>query len=164
VTRTEPARRHTGRQYVIFGLGETLLGVDILQMVRVVRLMPITRVPRAPHFLEGVINHRGQVIPVVDLHERLALPPADYDDGARILIVEVEGQTIGILADRTVGIVRLPAEAIRPAPEMVAQVNGVYLAGVAHHQNRLIVLLNLDRVLSVQELDEMDGWQAGQGE
>jgi purine-binding chemotaxis protein CheW len=159
-----PAERLADRQYVIFRLGETLFGVDILQMLRIVRLAPITRVPRAPHFLEGVINHEGQVVPVVDLHKRLALPAADYGDKARILIVEVESQAIGMLADQAVGIARLPPAAIQPAPEMVAQVNGVYLAGVAQHQGRLVVLLDLRRVLSVEELDEMNAWQAGQDE
>lgn len=150
------------RQYVLFRLGETLFGVDILQMLRIVRLAPITRVPRAPHFLEGVINHHGQVVPVVDLHKRLALTEVEYGDKARILIVEMDGQPVGMLADQVVGIVRLPDESIQPAPSMVAQVNGVYLTGVAQHQGRLVVLLDLERVLTVQELAEMETWQADQ--
>jgi purine-binding chemotaxis protein CheW len=159
----EHSHRLTDRQYVIFFLGETLFGVDILQMLRIVQLTPITRVPRAPRFLEGMVNYRGQVVPVVDLHKRLALPEVEYDDKARILIAEVGEQSIGMLADRVIGIVRLTDEAIQPPPEMVAQVNGVYLVGVAHHASRLVVLLDLSRVLAIQELDEMKVWQAEQG-
>lgn len=156
------ARRAAGSQYVVFRLGETLFGVDIHQMLRIVHLKPITRVPRAPHFLEGVVNQRGQVLPVVDLHKRLALPGAEYGDQARILIVEMETQALGMLVDAVVGIWRLPDEAIQPPPEMVAQVNGVYLTAVARHDDLLIVLLDLTRVLTVEERENLDAWQTGQ--
>ena len=147
-------------QYIIFHLGQTLFGVEIHQMLRIVRLVPITRVPRAPGFLEGVINDRGQVVPVVDLHKRLALPTSEYDDKARILIAELGTKPVGMLVDAVAGNWRLPGESIQPAPEMVAQVNGVYLTGVAHFRSRLIVLLDLSRVLTVQEIDQLDAWQA----
>lgn len=154
-----------GNQYVVFRLGETQFGVAIGQILRIVRLTPITRVPRAPHFLEGVINYRGQVVPVVDLKKRLALPgEEEYGDAARILIVELEDQPIGMLVDAVVRILRLPDDSIAPPPEMVAQVNGVYLTGVAHHDERLVVLLDLSRVLTVEEVAEMNDWQAGSDE
>jgi len=165
----EQASRTSGNQYVVFRLGETQFGVEIGQVLRIVRLTPITRVPRAPHFLEGVINYRGQVVPVVDLSKRLALPgEEEYGDAARILIVGLEAsvepgrakQPIGMLVDTVVGIVRLPEESIEPPPEMVAQVNGVYLTGVAQHEDRLVVLLDLSRVLTVEEVTEMEAWQA----
>jgi len=159
MNNTSHARRMTGSQYIVFRLGETQFGVEISQVLRIVRLTPITRVPRAPHFLEGVINYHGRVAPVVDLRKRLALPAAEYGDAARILIVELETQTIGMLVDSVVGIIRLPEEAIQPPPEMVAQVNGVYLTGVTHHQERLVVLLDLSRVLTVEEVAEVEGWQ-----
>ena len=150
----------TGNQYVVFRLGETQFGVAIGQVLRIVRLTPITRVPRAPHFLEGVINYRGQVVPVVDLRKRLALPgEEEYGDAARILIVELEDQPIGMLVDAVVRILRLPDDSITPPPEMVAQVNGVYLTGVAYHDERLVVLLDLSRVLTVEEVAEMSDWQ-----
>jgi purine-binding chemotaxis protein CheW len=148
------------QQHVIFHLGETLFGVEIHQMLRIVRLAPVTRVPHAPPFLEGVINDRGQVVPVVDLHKRLGLPVPGYDDRARILIAELGAQPVGMLVDAVAGIWRLPGESIQPPPEKVAQVDSVYLTGVAHYRNRVIVLLDLGRVLTVQEIDELDAWQA----
>ena len=159
----------TGDQYVVFRLGKTHFGVAIGQVVRIVRLAPITRVPRAPHFLEGVINYHSQVVPVVDLKKRMALSDEEeYGDKARILIVELETsaelgqatQSIGMLVDAVVGIPRLPDESIEPPPEMVAQVNGVYLTGVAHHEERLTMLLDLSRVLTVEEEAEVNAWRA----
>ena len=166
---TNRARGIAGAQYVVFRLGQTQFGVEVGQVLRIVRLTPITRVPRAPHFLEGVINYHGQVVPVVDLKKRLALPGGEkYSDAARILIVELEAsaevsraaQTIGMLVDAVVGISRLSDESIEPPPEMVAQVNGVYLTGVAHYEERLVVLLDLSRVLTVEEAAEVNAWQA----
>lgn len=150
----------TGNQYVIFRLGETHFGVEIGQVMRVVRLSPITRVPRAPHFLEGVINYHSQVVPVVDLKKRMALPDGpEYGDAARILIVELATQPVGMLVDAVAGIARLPEEAIEPPPEMVAQVNGIYLTGVARHEERLTMLLDLSRVLTVEEVAEVEEWR-----
>ena len=154
-----------GNQYVVFRLNETQFGVEIRQVLRIVRLAPITRVPRAPHFLEGLINYHGQVVPVVDLKKRLALDSGEqYGDAARSLIVELEEQSIGMLVDAVVRILRLPDESIEPPPEMVAQVNGVYLTGVAHYEyeneERLVVLLDLSRVLTVEEVAEMEAWRA----
>lgn len=152
----------TGNQYVIFRLGETRFGVEIGQVMRVVRLSPITRVPRAPHFLEGVINYHSQIVPVVDLKKRMALPGGEeYGDAARILIVELATQPVGMLVDAVAGIARLPEEAIEPPPEMVAQVNGIYLTGVAHHEERLTMLLDLSRVLTVEQVAEVEAWRGG---
>ncbi|MBU0511031.1 MAG: chemotaxis protein CheW [Chloroflexi bacterium] len=153
------AKRTTGNQYVVFFLGETQFSVEISQMLRIVRLTPITRVPHAPHFLEGMINYHGQVVPVVDLKKRLALLDGEaYSDKARILIVELGTQPVGMLVDSVVGILRLPDESIEPPPEMVAQVNGVYLTGVTHHEDRLIVLLDLSRLLTIEEVAEVEEW------
>ena len=150
----------TGNQYVVFRLEETRFGVEIGQVLRIVRLTPITRVPRAPHFLEGVINYHSQVVPVVDLKKRMALSDGEeYGEAARILIVELGDQSIGMLVDAVVGISRLPDDSIEPPPEMVAQVNGVYLTGVAHHEERLTMLLDLSRVLTVEEVAEVDEWR-----
>jgi len=120
-----------------------------------------------------VINYHGQVVPVVDLKKRLALDGGEeYGDAARILIVELKAsaelsraaQSIGMLVDAVVKIARLPDESIEPPPEMVAQVNGVYLTGVAHYEyedaERLVVLLDLSRVLTVEEVAEVEAWRA----
>src|SRR4030065_2507153 len=107
--------KSTEERYVVFQLGETLFGVDVQRMLRIVHLSRITRVPRAPHFLEGVFNYRGQVVPVLDLHKRLALPGVEYGDQVRVLIAELEAQPVGMLADAVIGISRLPDKTFQPA-------------------------------------------------
>ncbi len=147
-------------RYVVFCLGETRFAVPILQVLRIVRLTPITRVPNAPPFLEGVVTYRGQAVPIIDLHKRLALPVVEYVYVARILVVEVGSQIIGMLVDMVVDVLHLPKDVIQPPPEMVADVNGVYLTGVAQHDGQMVVILDLSRVLTVEEIAGVSAWQA----
>ena len=147
-------------KYVVFCLGETRLAVPVLQVVRIIRLTPITRVPNAPHFLEGVVTYRGQAVPVIDLHKRLALPVVEYAYSARILVVEVGSQITGMLVDMVVDILHLPKDVIQPPPEMVADVDGVYLTGVAQHDGRGVIILDPSRVLTVEEIAGVSARQA----
>jgi len=143
-------------QFVVFTLGEAEFGVEIGQVLRIMRLVEITRVPRAPRFLEGIINVHGEIIPVVDLRKRLELPQGEYTDQARILIVEVGEQKIGMIVDSVTEIAWISASAIKPPPEMVADISGVYLTGVAAMDDRLIILLDLSRVLTPEEVEELE--------
>jgi purine-binding chemotaxis protein CheW len=142
-------------QTIVFALGETEFGVPITQAVRIVRVIPMTRVPRAPAYLEGVINVEGTVVPVVDLKQRLALPQTPRDDKARIVIVETKGQRVGMIVDWVTEILPLPTRTIEPAPSMIADINGVYLTGVARLDHRLLILLDLTRVLTIEEVDAL---------
>lgn len=152
-------------QFIIFLLGPTRFGIPILQALRITNRLPITRVPGAPAFLEGVVNDHSQVIPLVDLRKRLGLaeaPAQDTDtDKVRIVMAEVDNQVIGMLVTAVVGISRIAAEAIQPPPTMVAQVNGVFLTGVVQSETQLTMILNLDRVLTVAEISAVDEWHAG---
>lgn len=148
-------------QYVIFRLGDSEFGVQIAQVQRITRLMEVTRVPRAPSFLEGVVNVHGEMAPVVDLKKRFELPWQEYGDEARILIVEVEGQTVGMIVDSVTEIAWIPTSAIEPPPEMVAEISGVYLTGLGRLDDRLIIFLNLSRVLTTEEIEELE--QMGEG-
>ena len=144
-------------QFVIFCLDGAEFGVPIGQVVRIVRLVEITRVPRAPNFLEGVINLQGEIVPVIDLKKRFGLENGtEYGDKARILIVEVpddEGrQLVGMLVDAVTEIRWLPASAVGAPPPMVAGISPAYLAGVGQVDDRLVVILDLDRVLCTEEM------------
>jgi purine-binding chemotaxis protein CheW len=147
-------------KYVVFCLGETRLAVPVLQVVRIIRLTPITRVPNAPHFLEGVVTYRGQAVPVIDLHKRLALPVVEYAYSARILVVEVGSQITGMLVDMVVDILHLPKDVIQLPPEMVADIDGVYLTGVAQHDGQVVIILDPSRVLTVEEIAGVSARQA----
>ena len=167
-------RQATTRQYVVFRLGDVHVGVHILQVLRVLPRLPVTRVPRAPDFLMGVVNDHGEIVPVVDLKRRMELSDAEssHDDAnlrvdtpggnrqdRRIIVVEQQDQIVGMLVDAVVGLWHLEDDAIAPPPEMVAEVNGVYLSGVAHYEGKLIVLLDLERILTLEEEREMATWQ-----
>ncbi|HHU82663.1 MAG TPA: purine-binding chemotaxis protein CheW [Firmicutes bacterium] len=143
-------------QLVLFKLGEEEFGVNILQAREIEKLdQGLTRVPKAPPFVEGVINLRGEIIPIVDLRKRfgLTLPPVGYD--SRVIIVEVRGAPVGMLVDAVVEVIRVPVSAVEPPPPITKGVESQYLAGVAKVDNRLIVLLNLDRALSPEESQEL---------
>jgi purine-binding chemotaxis protein CheW len=137
-----------GQGYVVFALGETLLGVELGRLLRIVRLAPITRVPRAPLFVMGVFNYRGQIVPAVDLRKRLGLPAAEYGAKARILIVELGARTAGLMVDATAGILRLPEKEIFSTPVGCEQIPAAYVTGSASQGEQRIVLLDLNSVLT----------------
>jgi purine-binding chemotaxis protein CheW len=151
-----------GDQYVIFTLGLTRFAASIHQVLRITPRLPMTRVPRAPDFLEGVINDHSQVVPVVDLRKRMGLAKAAADQNAsRILILELEDQTLGLLVDSVLDVARIEQSKIMPPPALVAQVNGVYLTGVAQIEENVLLLLDLERILTVDEVGEVATWRDG---
>ncbi|MDY7039300.1 MAG: chemotaxis protein CheW [Chloroflexota bacterium] len=149
-------------QFVVFQLDNTEFGVPINQVARIVRLMEITRVPRAPAFVEGVINLQGEIVPVIDLKKRFSQKSEGIhgDDKARILIVELpdesdEWQLVGLLVDAVTEIRWLPASDVGEMPPMLEGISPAYLAGVGRVGERLIVILDLDRVLYTREMGDL---------
>ncbi|MDN5346725.1 MAG: purine-binding chemotaxis protein CheW [Clostridia bacterium] len=138
-------------QLVVFQLAGETYGVDIGNVHEIIRMQPITDVPRAPEFVEGVINLRGRIIPVIDLHKRFGLPPAEETGSTRIMVVEVAGMTVGMIVDSVSEVLRLPAENIEPPPPMISGVDVAYLRGVGKWGEKLIILLDLNRVLKESE-------------
>lgn len=138
-------------QVVSFGLGQELFGVDILKVQEINRMPEITKVPQAPEFVEGVINLRGKVIPVIDLRKRFGLPRREYDKETRIIVVEVADNTVGFVVDNVSAVLRIPEESIEPPPPIAAGVRAEYLSGVAKLDSRLLILLDLDNLLSNEE-------------
>ncbi len=141
---------------VIFRLADEEFGAPIHQVHEILRLIEITRVPRAPRFLEGVINLRGKVIPVLDLRRRFDLAMNTPAAQQRIMEVEVEGQIIGMIVDAVSEVISIPVEAIEPPPPMIADIAGDYLTGVAKLTGRIIILLNFDKILSAQEARQIE--------
>lgn len=150
------------KQLVIFKLGEEEFGVDILQVREIERLgQGVTRVPKSPAFVEGVINLRGEIVPIVDLRKRFALAVKEIGSEARIIIVEVNDNQVGMIVDSVVEVIRINVSAIGIAPTITKGVETYYLSGVAKIDNRLIILLNLERALSAEEVKELDTVKAG---
>jgi purine-binding chemotaxis protein CheW len=144
-------------QIVGFKLDEEEFGVDVLQIREIVTLdKGITRVPKAPSFVEGVINLRGDIIPIVDLRKRfgLSIPPIGLN--SRVVIVEIGEETrVGMIVDSVVGVMRIAKSSIEDTPSITKGVDAYYISGVAKVDERLVVLLNLERALSSDEAREL---------
>jgi purine-binding chemotaxis protein CheW len=136
------------RQLVTFMLGDEQFGLDIAHIREINRLMRITPVPRAPVSVQGVINLRGQVVPVVDLRAQFRLPARPHDRRTRIVVVELEGISIGFIVDEVSEVIRLPESAIDPPPPMVGNLEARYLSGVGKFGDRLLIILDLPHLVA----------------
>jgi len=145
---------------IVFRLQNEDYGVEVNQVKSIERLEQITRVPKTPKFVKGVINLRGVVTPIIDLRGRLELEESPYTEDTRIIIVAVEDLEIGLIVDAANDVIDVPSSLIEPAPKVVGGVKATYLRGVAKLENRLLILLNLNKVLNleeIQQLEELEG-------
>ncbi len=146
-------------QVVSFRLGNEEYGVDISQVQEIIRMVEITHVPRAPRFMEGVINLRGQLIPIIDLRTRFSMARAEHTKSTRIVVTEIGAKKVGIIVDGVSEVVNIPVEQVEAAPDMIAGVGTEYIQGVGKVGDRLIILLDLTMVITGEEkvqLDSMD--------
>ena len=139
-------------QLVTFNIAEEEFGVDILSVQEIIRLMQITTVPRAPTCIEGVINLRGKVIPVIDMRKRFNLPAIDRDSRTRIIVMEFGSKIVGFLVDAVSEVLRIPASTVESAPAVVSGVGSEYIKGVGKLDDRLLILLDLDSLLEGTDL------------
>lgn len=137
-------------QLVIFMLGKEEYGLPITKVQEINRMVSITRLPQTPDFMEGVINLRGRVLPVLDLRKRFQLAEAVMNDDTRIIIVDVAGQTLGIVVDAVTEVVRLQADNVEPPPPAFI-LDSQYIEGIGKLDGRLLILLAIDKVLTTQE-------------
>lgn len=137
-------------ELVVFKLLEQNYAIDISTVHEIIRMEHITRVPRTPHFVEGVINLRGKIVPVIDLKKRFGLTSeVEATADSRIIIVEVEGTTIGIIVDGVREVLRLPQSEIEPTPPVLNNdIDATYIRGVGKFNDWLIVLLEIKNVLN----------------
>lgn len=142
-------------QLVSFNIGDEEFGVDILKVQEINRMVEITKVPQTPNYVEGVINLRGKVIPIVDLRKRFNLEVKKYDKNTRIVVVDIEGAIIGMVVDSVSEVLRLPSDTIEPPPEIVTGVNSEYIKGVAKLEDRLLIFLDLSKVVDIGMIAEL---------
>ncbi|MGE5508135.1 MAG: chemotaxis protein CheW [Chitinophagales bacterium] len=140
-------------QLVVFSLGEEEYGVPVGQVQEIIRMAAITQMPKAPSFVEGVINLRGRVIPVVDLKRLFDLGQSAHDDKSRIIVVEVGDKTVGITVDDVSEVLRLPVGTIDPPPAVAGADQG-FLTGVGKLDQRLLMLLDLEKLMPGLSLAE----------
>lgn len=142
-------------QLVSFNIGTEEFGVEILKVQEINRMVEITKVPQAPHYVEGVINLRGKVIPIIDLRKRFNLDVKEYDKNTRIVVVDISGSIMGMIVDAVSEVLRLPSSTIEPPPEIVTGLNAEYIKGVAKLEDRLLIFLDLSRVIDAVEMASM---------
>jgi purine-binding chemotaxis protein CheW len=138
-------------QLVSFKLREEEFGVNILQVQEIIRMQEITNVPNAPDFVEGVINLRGRVIPIVDLRKRFGLEAKEHSKATRIIVVMIDQVTVGLIVDEVSEVLRIPEDTVEPPPPIVAGIEADYIKGVGKLEDRLLILLDLNKILSQEE-------------
>jgi purine-binding chemotaxis protein CheW len=144
-------------QLVVFELANEHYGVEISAVESIIKMQTITVVPHAPDFVEGVTNLRGSVLPVIDLRKRFCLALQEINKSSRIVVVTIEGVKVGMIVDAVSEVLRISDEAIEPPPPMVTSVDTAFITGIAKVGDRLVILLDLPRVLSLQEKTELMG-------
>jgi purine-binding chemotaxis protein CheW len=132
---------------VTFALDREEFGIPIAQVREVIRVSEITRVPQAREHVRGVTNLRGRILAVVEIRTRMGLTPAEITPKSRVIVVGVHDRTLGILVDGVSQVVKVPAKSVAPAPVEVLSSNADYITGVARWNSRLIILLDLEKVL-----------------
>lgn len=152
----DEARTAEERQLVVFKLGREEFAVGVTQVREIMRMEEITRMPKAPAFVEGIINLRGQIIAVIDLARRLHLETAERGDETRIIVVEAEGLKVGMIVDSVSEVLSINDQDVEPSPTLATDASAVYLQGVVKRENRLIILLDLTRMLSMEEIAEIE--------
>jgi purine-binding chemotaxis protein CheW len=135
-------------QLVSFKIAQEEFGVDILNVQEINKMAQITKVPNAPEFVEGVINLRERVIPIIDLRTRLKLERKEHDKDTRIIVVEITGRTVGFIVDAVKEVLRIPMNITETPPELVAGVDSEFIRAVGKLEDRLLILIDLDKVLS----------------
>ena len=153
-TLVQETHRHEGigtMQLVSFRLAQEEYGVEITKVQEIILMGEITRVPQTPEYIKGLINLRSTVIPIVDLRLRFGLDRQEPTDETRIMVVNVGGKTIGIIVDAVSEVLRISKDQIAPPPPTVAGLGREYLTGLVKLENRLLILLDIDKILGEQE-------------
>lgn len=142
-------------QWVTFRLEEETYGINVMQVQEVLRISEIAPVPGAPDYVLGIINLRGNVVTVIDTRKRFGLPPGELDDNSRIVIIETQSQIFGILVDSVAEVVELRRSEIDMAPNVGNEESARYIQGVATVDDVLLILVDLNKLLSDEEWEEM---------
>jgi purine-binding chemotaxis protein CheW len=143
-------------QVACFRLHDDVYAVDIMRIKEIVRPQKLSILPKAPDFVHGVINLRGTVVPVIDLRKRFDLPLQTENASTRLLIVKAAGQSLGLVVDDVTEVITMPVKDIKPPPNFVKGVGGEYLLGVCLAKESLIMLLDLDSILTSRESAELE--------
>lgn len=143
------------QQLVSFMLDEVEYGVDILCVHEILRFPDMTRLPNTPDFIKGVINLRGNVIPVVDVRIRFGFPLGDVTDLTRIIVIETNDKQVGLLVDNVHQVVRIPVANIDPPSDLISGMSEDFISGIGRLKDRLIVILNMTNIIFLEDSDDI---------
>ncbi|MGA2544967.1 MAG: chemotaxis protein CheW [Rectinemataceae bacterium] len=145
------------KQLISFTVGAEEYGLELLRVKEVIRMRQITWLPKAPSCVKGIINLRGDVIPIVDLRERFGLAAQEQTAITRMIVVEVEGRMVGMVVDSASQVVRIPADQFDPPPTAMGEVSRDFITAVGKMGEKLIIMIDVDRVLSTEEMNQIAG-------
>lgn len=142
-------------QLVSFCVNDEHYAVDILRVQEINRMMQITQVPESPDGVEGIINLRGRIIPIMDLRVRFGMTPQERTEDSRIVVVDAAGTTVGFIVDRVHEVLRIDSSTVDPAPAISGSVQSRYVRGVAKRDDLLVILLDLDALLGEEAAESL---------
>ncbi|MDH5681388.1 MAG: chemotaxis protein CheW, partial [Spirochaetota bacterium] len=137
-------------------VNEEEYGLEILKVQEVVRLPHITRLPKSPVFIKGVINLRGNIIPIIDLREKFGLEALAYTEITRVIIIEIAEKRVGMIVDNVSQVVRVEESSIAPPPPMISGITDQFVSGVVRLEDRLIIMLKVAEILSTEEVVQLE--------
>jgi purine-binding chemotaxis protein CheW len=139
------------KQLVIFELGNEYFGIEIAFVESIIKMQEITMMPKSPSFVEGITNLRGKVVPVIDLEKRFSLPSHERNHDTRIVVVNIDQLEVGMIVSAVSEVLTIDSSVIEPAPAIATTVNSNFISGIARIDSRLVILLDLNQVLTREE-------------
>ena len=152
VTEEKSDRDIAGQEFLAFTLGKEEYGIDILKVQEIRGYETVTRIANAPDFIKGVVNLRGIIVPIVDMRIKFNLGEPTYDQFTVVIILNIGGRVVGMVVDSVSDVITLSAEQIKPAPEMGTALNTDYLIGLGTLDQRMLILVDIDRLMSSAEM------------
>jgi purine-binding chemotaxis protein CheW len=153
--KSESEKTEKKRQFIGFRIGEELYGIGIEFIQEIDRMHSITKLPKSLPFIEGVINLRGAIIPVIDVAKRFGMPAVEIGRRTRIIITRISGQAVGLIVEQVTEVVQLEEKAVEPAPAMAFAVDQKYVEGVGRIEEGLLIILNLELLFSIEEMNQL---------
>jgi len=154
IARHEAARaaQTQGGEFLTFRLGAEEYGIDILKVQEIRSYEQPTRIANAPHFVKGVVNLRGVIVPIVDLRLKLGCETADYNSFTVVIVLNVKGRVVGAVVDSVSDVLELKADTIRPAPEMASAIDEGYITGIGSINDRMLILMDIESLMASAEM------------
>ena len=149
-------KEQSGGEYLTFILGTEEYGIEILKVQEIRSYEAVTKIANTPNFIKGVVNLRGNIVPIVDLRMRFKLTNAEYNDTTVVIILNINNRTMGIVVDGVSDVLQLNSTQISPVPELVSNIDTKYLLGLGSVEERMLILVDIEQLMSSQEMNSVE--------